>query len=683
LFVGYARRLELVERIMMRKWILMFLFMQSSVLVAAELRLPSLISDNMVLLRSNATRIWGWAKPGRKIQVTVGSVTGQTVCGDDGAWDVLLDVTSLAEGPFELVVTSEKRVVVKNVLIGEVWLGSGQSNMDKPLGRKSGQTPCLGWQAAVKRSEGRKIRFFRAKRLRAWAEADRLEGKWVEAGEKTTAAFSAVGYYFCENLNDALKQPVGFVDASFPGSRLIAWLPRARLRRFYPKAMAELDQNVEAKTAFVQWTKNHQAAVARYYPVRVKPGFGLTDDGWITKSHGVPFQVPRGTTWFRVRVPVPEEMSDQSFRLSGKLKNCAFHVFSNDRGLTWNGYGTWRQVNPSSLVCRVPPAKGDDQTVDITFRLMAALPDAEVTALTLTAGKTTIDLPMQWERKAEKVYPPLVGKVKLPQSFQPLTSHAVHYNAMIHPLRHLSVRGLLWYQGESEALTHSSDHYVRDFSAMIQDWRERFGNPHLPVYFCQLPEFGPQNRKPLAHNSWGEVRNAQLKVLRTVADTGMAVLAGLGETLEIHPRQKEPVGRRLAALALDKTYGVARGTYPPVFQSAQWESGRVHLHFEHATGLTALKPAQFMAVRAGRDDAKLVVCQPNSPLQGFAICGPQKKWVWADARIDGDTVCVTSPSVKNPVGVRYCYGNTVAGNLSNASGMRAAAFSTWCKESSK
>jgi len=484
----------------------------------AEVKLPTIFSDHMVLEKTGKVPIWGKASPGEEVQVTLNRVSAKAKADSDGKWMVTLDLSKCGPGPFEMTVEGGNKLTVKDVLVGEVWLASGQSNMAFLL------EAAVDAESEVAASANPLLRQFRVDRAEAAVPADDCKGEWTVAGPETAGKFSAVAYFFGKNLQKELGGPVGVINSSVGGTPCEAWTS--------PQAIDTVPHLKEARELALK-----EAAEAE----KANPG-------------------PKGK---------------QPRRQNGANKK-----------------------NPSLL-----------------------------------------------------------------------------FNGMIHPLIPYAIRGAIWYQGEANAVR--AWQYRTAFPLMINDWRAQWKQGDFPFYFCQLANFDKNKLPELADSPWAELREAQSLALK-LPNTGMAVLIDLGESGDIHPRNKKPVGERLAKIAFANQYGKKVPFSGPVFESMKIEGNKARLAFSHIEGGLVAKalPATVNVKTKTGETAPLVRKSPNSELEGFAICGADNKWVWADARIDGDSVVLWSDKVSEPVAVRYAWADNPVCNLSNKAGFPASPFRT-------
>ena len=450
------------------------------------LRMPSLFADHMVIQRERSVPVWGRTTPGATVQVRMAARTARTVAEADSTWRVELPALD-AGGPHTLTVTSGAATrTFEDVLVGEVWLASGQSNMEWPV--RAAQHA----DQEIAAAQDDRLRLFTAARTDARTPQWDVMGTWAATQPETVADFSAVAYYFGRRLRAELGVPVGLISSNWGGTPVEAWTSASALDAV-PAFRALLD-------AFDVGPDSLKDAVSR-----------------------------------------PQDV-------------------------------------PSAL-----------------------------------------------------------------------------YNGMIAPLVPYALRGVIWYQGESNAHTLAQAAQYRTlFPMLIQDWRARWDQPTMPFLFVQLANFMEPPQRPVQTAPWPLLREAQTHAL-TLSHTGMAVTIDIGAADDIHPRNKQDVGGRLARAALHGTYGQDVAPSGPLYQRMEREGSAVRLHFDHV---------------AGRLDAR------GGPLQGFAIAGPDRSFVEAQARIEDGTVVVSSPDVDNPVAVRYGWANNPSVNLYNAVGLPASPFRT-------
>ncbi len=483
----------------------------------ADVRLPAVISNHMVLQQEMPANVWGWAAPGEKIVVKFGGKSVATVADADGKWSAKLDDLKAGTAG-ELTIEGKNALTVKDVIVGEVWLASGQSNMEWIVANSKDapqETAAANLPA---------IRIFTVTKNAQAEPQEDLPGKWEVATPETAGHFTAVGFFFARKLHQTLQQPIGILHTSWGGTPAELWTPKANL-----------------------------AADPDFKPVV--------------------------TSW-------------------------------------------------ENKVAAYPKAKEAYEVAMVKWR---------------EAAKAA--------REAGKELPP---EPRAPQGGDAVGSPGCLYNGMIAPLTPYTMRGAIWYQGESNA--SQARLYRKLFPTMILSWR-RAWNAEIPFLFVQLANFNAKRQPPTGQpeeSSWAELREAQAMTLE-IPRTGMAVAIDIGEADNIHPKNKQEVGRRLALVAEATVYYRDQEFSGPFFSGAQVEDGKIRLNFRNSQGMKA---------------------SDGGALKGFSIAGADKKFVWADAVIDGDHVIVSSASVPEPVSVRYAWADDPECNLVNDTGLPASPFRT-------
>ncbi|WP_201981614.1 sialate O-acetylesterase [Hymenobacter rubidus] len=622
----------------------------------AQVRLPHLVSDGLVLQRDADVRVWGWAKPGEAVAVSFLGKTYPATTGPDGQWAVKLPHLK-AGGPFEMSIKASNQVAVKNILVGDVWLCSGQSNMETPMSRLRDKYPDVIAQAANPR-----IRQYEVPMSYAFTgpKADVLGGSWVAADPQTVLKFSAVAYFFAKELNARYQVPVGIIKDAVGGSPAEAWLSADALKQFPKYEQQQAPYRDSAAVAGIR--QKEQAAIGSWYRQlhQQDQGEAAGQTPWYAPTYAATgwktMQVPgywadaelgqvNGVVWFRKEVEVPASMTNKPARLELGTLVDADSTYINGRLVGTTGY-------------QYPPRKydfGSDVLKPgrnvITVRLISNGGRGGFTKdkkYELTAGGQTLDLRGPWQYRLGASLPPTPGSTTF--QYQP----GGLFNGMIAPVLPYAIKGVLWYQGESNA-GRTAD-YQALFTGMIADWRRQFQRPDLPFIYAQLPNFMAVRKEP-SESGWAQVRDIQRRGL-ALPHTGMAVLLDVGEWNDIHPLDKQTPGHRLALAAEKMAYGesklVASG---PLYQSMQTTGNKATL--------------SFASIGSG------LVAKGGGPLKGFAIAGADKKFVWAQARIEGSKVVVWSDQVPNPAVVRYAWAdNPEEANLYNREGLPTSTFTT-------
>jgi len=535
----------------------------------AMIRLPAIIGDNMVLQRNAKAPLWGWTEPGGKIRVVFMNKTFETIAGNDGKWSLKLNVYKKG-GPYQMLIkNSKEQVVIKNILIGDVWVASGQSNMEFGI-----QTERHGAEAISKATDTL-IHFFYVPMVFSLQPQQDIgnvpdispNGKWVVCSPQLMAdtkwawhGFSAVGYYFAQQIRNHEDCPVGMVASYKGGTPAQAWISIAGLQQHpefkkYVTTHQELAENYEkANAGYPQQMANYQEAL-KQWNTEVGNDFDAAKKQWeilaaAAKANGqAPPPQPKPSKPAPIAPPHPA-----------------------------GGFGT-----PSNL-----------------------------------------------------------------------------YNAMIAPIIPYAIKGILWYQGESNGdRLEDALEYKDLFPRLINDWRANWQQGDIPFIFVQLTNYRAPAKNP-SEGNWPWVREAQLKTL-SLPKTGMIVITDIGEAENIHPTNKEDVGLRLSLVVRHLVYGEDIVAYGPIFKSMKIEGNNIRLSFDNiGSGLFA-------------DSVR----HPGSiELKGFGIAGDDQNFVWAKAVIEGNTVIVSSNEVPYPAAVRYNWADNPPGNLYNKEGLPASPFRT-------
>jgi len=621
----------------------------------SEVRLPRLISDGMILQRDAKVRIWGWASPGENISVSIHKKKYNCTSDANGKWNLLLDPEK-AGGPYEMQIDAGNHITVKDILFGEVWVCSGQSNMVLPMERVKEKYPDIIAQAgslAVRQ-------FFVPNRYVFSAPQDDLpSGNWESANPETVLHFTAVGYFFAKSLYEKYHVPIGLINASVGGTPAESWMSEDALKNFpsalemaekcrdsnYVQNIIRQDNNIRTGWYDLIWEGDkglHEEKKwfdadynASDWPVMQVPGFW--DDQGLKHVNGV--------VWFRKEIELPDEASGKPAKLLlGRIVDQdSVYINAHFVGTTGYQYPPRRYDVPPGvlkggrniIVVRVINSSGKGGFIkDKPYRLTVA-------------GQST-DLTGEWKYQLGTTANPLPAPTFF--QYKPLGL----FNAMIAPLINYSVRGVIWYQGEAN--TSSPGDYEKLFTALITDWRQKWNQGNFPFLYVQLANFMETKNQP-SESNWAALRQAQLETL-AIPNTGMAVIIDIGEWNDIHPLDKADVGKRLALAAEKIAYGEKKIVYSgPVYQSMKIEGNKIILSFTNTgSGLIA---------------------KGNNDLKYFSIAGNDKKFIWATAKIEGDHVVVWNDNISNPVAVRYAWADNPEGaNLYNKEGLPASPFGT-------
>ena len=635
----------------------------------AEIRLPGIFSDHAVLQRDRPLPVWGTAQPNADITVTLGdrSTTGRA--GADGKWRVVLPAMA-AGGPYALTVDGDGQVRLDDLMVGEVWICSGQSNMQWPL------TQTEGGEAAVATASFPQIRLFTVPRVIGTEPQEDVAGHWRVCQPDAVPTFSAVAYYFGRQLHRELDLPIGLINSSWGGTRIEPWTDRASLEAL-PGMGTQFAALEEAIVAHERDRSKIEAARA-VHAEAARQMLQLEDDGdasgaipQLDDSTWPPMALPAqweeaglpgldGLVWFRREVEIPEDWAGQELVLHlGPVDDSDVTFFD---GARVGGMGSYRdkiiEYWDDPRVYSIPGERVRPGTSVIAVRVIdtgavGGLWGSEPEEMRLVlAGDPQQSLPLAGEwRYQVQVELPFVP----PDPLQPYTLPTLLYNSMIHPLIPYALRGAIWYQGESNVLTKDGMEYAAKMRAMVGGWRRLWGQGDFPVYSVQLAPFLYStpfaNCDPLDLPRLWEAQIAPL----AIPNTGIAGTLDVGNLQDIHPQRKKVVGERLARWALAKDYGRSDLVFcGPLYSSMQVAGKRVRVRFDHA-------------------ESGLATLDGKSP-DWFEVAGSDGNYVAAEARIDGSTVVAWSQDVPAPEAVRFAWHEEAQPNLVNAAGLPALPF---------
>lgn len=625
----------------------------------ATVRLPQLVSDGMVLQRNTKIKIWGWGSPAERIAVKFNNSMRRTVVGNDGKWAVNFPEMK-AGGPYQMEIYGENHIALNNILIGDVWFCSGQSNMTIKMERVKETYP-----NEVANVDYPSIRYFFVPTNTGLLtnRDDYKPSHWVTATKQNILDIGAVAYFFAKQLHTKYHVPIGLINSSVGGTPIQAWISEEGIKHIgtYGKRIAQFKDK-----AFMDSIIRKQLPASTVGEALPGTDKGLTGGlKWYDPNYEPinwhKFWMPgywadqgvkglNGIVWFRKEVNIPAEMAGKVAKLFlGRIID-ADETYVNGQLV-------------GNITYQYPPRR-----YDIPAGLLKAGKNLITVRITSTAGKggfvpdkryqltdseTVIDLRGDWLYQVGLVYPPGEPGIEKEVPFSAQSEPAALYNAMVAPAENFPVKGFLWYQGETNVGTKN---YHELLTALIKNWRTGWKSDTLAFLIVQLPNYGDVQYSP-AESAWAEIREAQLQAL-ALPHTALAVAIDAGEWNDLHPLNKKDIGERLALAAEKLAYGeadiVASG---PLFQSFAIEGHKISIKFSNiGTGL---------------------VSKNNEPLARFAIAGEDKQFVWATASIAGDTVIVTSPAVEHPVYVRYAWSDNPEGaNLYNREGLPASPFRT-------
>ncbi|WP_031425594.1 sialate O-acetylesterase [Flavimarina sp. Hel_I_48] len=632
--------------------LLLFIALQCVFSVSsAQIKLPKLVSDGMVLQRDTPVNLWGWSKPQEVISIVFAEKNYTTRADSEGNWKLKLDATP-AGGPYTIALSASNTITLNDVVFGDVWLCSGQSNMELPMSRVS---PL--YEDEIASANNAEIRYFEVPKTYDFKEEkqDITFGKWEKVTPETIENFSAVAYFFAKNLNAELQVPIGLINSSLGGSPAEAWISEEGLKKF-PEYYTEAER-FKDNDLIDSIEQSDQTRRDTWYKTLNDTDQGIINNwksadfdfsGW--KIMNIPgywaateIGDKNGSVWFKKQVEIPKKWLNRPIKLlMGRIVD-ADSIFVND---TFIGNTTY-QYPPRRY--EIPAGILRDGKNTITVRVLNESGKGgfvEEKPYKLVMDEQEIDLRGKWHYKLGSEMPFLQGQTFIRWKPEGL------YNAMIAPFTSMNLKGVIWYQGESNADTPAE--YQELFTTLIEDWRSKWNAPEFPFLFVQLANFMATKEEP-GDSNWARLRDAQRRTL-AVPHTGMAVTIDIGEGNDIHPLNKKDVGDRLAQAAKHVAHGKNVVAGSPLYDSMEIEGDTIIIRFKNTgSGLMA----------------------KNGKPGYFAIAGEDQKFIWADAVIKDDKILVSSPAIKNPVAVRYGWADNPEGaNIYNKEGFPASPFRT-------
>ncbi len=620
----------------------------------SQISLPKLVSDGMVLQRNAKVKIWGWASPGENVTVGFQGFEISSITDNKGEWSVEIENLKTG-GPFTMDLRSINSIQLKDIYVGDVWLCSGQSNMETTMARVS---PL--YQNEIDTANNPEIRYFEVpKEYDLATERTVLSGgKWRPVNRENIEDFSAVSYFFGKRIHERYDIPIGLINSALGGSPVQSWLSEDALRK-YPEYLSEVER-LSPEGVIDSLEQIDQERIRHWYAdVNARDegidknweDFDLEDSDW--KTMNVPsfwkdsdLGDVHGIVWFRKSFQLePNEANKDANLLLGNIVD-ADSVFVNGKfvGNTTYKYPPRRYNIPADIL------KSGENIISIKI-INERGPGGFITEkpYEINLGDKKIDLKGPWKYRLGAQ-----AEALQPQTFYRWKPEGL-FNAMINPLLNYTIKGVIWYQGESN--TGEPEKYTSMFKDMISDWREKWDQEpeNFPFLFVQLANFMESYEHPTDSN-WARLREAQTQTLQVPA-TGMAVAIDIGEWNDIHPLNKKDVGHRLAQAAFKVAYNENEIPGGPIMESYKVEGDSIIISFKNV--------------------GEGLITKNGQPLKEFAIAGPDKNFVWANAKIAGNKVIVSSSKVKNPVAVRYAWAdNPDEANLYNKEGFPASPFRT-------
>lgn len=608
------------------KKIFIFLFALSGFFANANVKMPLLFSDGMVLQRNKIIPIWGWADPNEKVEVRFNKQIKTVFADKNGKWTIGLNAEK-AGGPFELTITGNNKIIIKDVLVGEVWICSGQSNMEFQMYKLP------DFESQKEQSNEPMIRQFGvAQDLSGTPKEDLKAGKWTVSNKENIRDFTAVGYFFAKKLYAELKIPIGIINTSWGGTCVETWTSREAFEKSDDfKDMIQGVPSVNMDAIFETYKKTLLANIEKIQGFEVStanqdqfknPDF--KDTNWPE------IKVPSlwenqqignidGIVWMRKTITLtPEQAKKEALLYLAKVDD-EDQTYVN--GVQVGTHNIW----DAKRVYKVPAGVLKEGTNIIAVKITDYSGGGGIYGdpadLKIDFKDSSVALDGLWKFNVTNVN----------VSVSPNSYPSLLYNAMINPLIPYAFQGVLWYQGEANVWR--ANQYKKAFPLMITDWRTKWNQGNFPFYFVQLSTFDEFGGNSTKGSRWAELREAQTETLK-LPNTGMAVTTDIGNTKDIHPTNKKDVGLRLSAIALNDVYGKKQICSGPMYKGMEIKGSQIVVSFASIGG-------------------GLSTTDNNGDLKGFEIAGADKVFHAAKAIIIDNKVMVSSEKVPNPVAVRY------------------------------
>jgi sialate O-acetylesterase len=616
----------------------------------AQIRLPKFFGDNMVLQRNSSIPVWGWATANEKITVQFNKQTKTTKADKAGKWIARLDAES-AGGPYILNISGKSNLLLKNVLVGDVWLCSGQSNMEWTVGQSNNATKEI---ATANYPFIRHIKIHRA--LNSLPDVDIQNTDWKMCDSNTVADFTGVGYFFARHIYESTKVPIGLINSTWGGTNIETWIsregfessnefkemiagmPKINLDSINKKKNYSIVKRIEA----IQESKLENIDVTHFKDI------DFDDTRWPLMN--IPQLWEEQTlgdidavVWLRKTIILTaDEAKENTFLELSKIDDDDVTYIN---GIKVGSTNSWNAIRKYMVSSNILKEGKNVISVRVVDNGGGGGIYGDSTDVKLIINNRTIALHGKWKYQVESIL-----KNTVPNSLPSLC-----YNAMIAPLIPYAVKGVLWYQGESNA--GRSIQYRKAFPLLINDWRKKFANKNMPFYFVQLASFTTDGNSNEGCG-WAELREAQTLTL-SLPNTGMVVTTDLvNDAKDIHPTNKQDVGKRLAAIALNNLYNKKIICSGPTYKSMQIKGNQIILLFNNiGSGLSTI----------GK----------NGTIKGFEIAGVDSIFHFAQAIIKGNTIILSSEKVSKPIAANFGWmGDATECNLFNKEGFPAVPFRT-------
>jgi len=626
------------------------LFFAFNLFANANVQLPLLFSDGMVLQRDKPIPVWGWADPEEKIEVHFNNQIVKTKADKSGKWMVRLKA-EMAGGPYKMAIKGENNIVINNVLVGEVWICSGQSNMEFTVDR------AMNAKKEINDSDFPMIRqFLVEKDLSSTPKSQIKAGKWDVCNSTTVGNFTAVGYFFAKQLYAELKIPIGIINTSWGGTCVETWTSREAFENNdeFKEMIAEIPNldmdslsNIQTKTITerveeIQGSKVNVSNESFFKQVSFNDANWpemLAPELWENQQLGN----LDGVVWMRKSLVISkDDAANEALLELAKI---------DDMDVTYiNGIevGTTNQYDDKRIY-EIPAGTLKEGVNVIAVRIVDYAGGGgiwgDASDLKLSLQSTVIPLSGKWKFKV----------IEIRSEVSPNSYPSLLYNAMLNPLIPYAFQGVLWYQGEANV--GRANQYKEAFPLMINDWRTKWGQGDFPFYYVQLSSYNEFGGNSINGSTWAELREAQTQTLQ-IPNTGMCVTTDIGNAKDIHPTNKQDVGKRLAAIALNKDYLVEMVFSGPTFESMEINENKIIITFDNIGG-------------------GLMIPNKYGYIKGFEIAGTDKIFHYAKAYISDNKVIVYNENVSNPVAIHYGWADDAGDcNLYNKEEFPASPFRT-------
>ena len=629
---------------------LLLLLLVFSIYANANVRLPKLFADDMVLQRNKLIPVWGWASANEKIEIKFNNQIKKTRADKNGKWIIRLDAEN-AGGPYELSIIGRNKIILKNVLVGEVWICSGQSNMEFTVS---------GVKNAEKEMNDADYPFIRSftvpKDVSSLPKNDLKEGKWEVCNKNTVGDFTAVGYFFAKKIYNELKIPIGLIHTSWGGTVSETWTSREAFQSSneFNEMISDMP-NVDLDSISNIFNKSISKRVEELQGSKINPEkasrykeFAFNDSSWPEVNEPEVWETQDlgefdGVVWLRksITLSANETGKDATIELSKIDDEDITYINGVEVGRN-NNWDDNRKYNITRGILK-------EGINTISIRVVdnggGGGIYGESNDFKLSIGDKSIPLQGKWKYQVESIK----------SDVSPNSYPSLLFNAMINPLIPYAIEGVLWYQGESN--TSRAQQYKKAFPLLINDWRIKWNQGNFPFYFVQLSSFNENNGNSQNGSMWAELREAQTQTLQ-LPNTGMCVTTDIGNPTDIHPKNKQDVGKRLATIALKNIYNQNIVCSGPTFNSMEIQKNKIVVSF-------------------GNTGSGLTIPDKYGYLKGFEIAGEDKIFYFANAQIINNKVILFSENVPNPIAIHFGWADDASdNNLYNKEGFPAVPFRT-------